>query len=193
MRSLRNWLVAGVAVTVAAAVSVVRATRGWARLWVLPAVLAVVVVGVRSAMAVAVSAVPPTPLGERSPADLGLSADVVGFPARDGTRLAGWWIPSRNGAAVVVLHGSGSNRASVLDQVAVLADAGYGVLAFDARGHGESEGSGMDLGWHALEDLGGALDLVASTPGADHTGGLARDPDGWTQRVVGFFDRTLGR
>ena len=64
---------------------------------------------------------------------------------------------------MALLHGSGSNRESVLDHLAVLAGAGYGVLAFDARGHGDSAGSGMDLGWHGEDDLGGALDHVATS------------------------------
>ncbi len=160
-------LASGLLVTGAAAVGVVRAAHGWARLLAVPATLLALVVLVPSVFAVAASDPPPAPLEGRSPADAGLPATDVRFPARDGTSLAGWWVPSRNGAAVVVAHGSGSNRESVLDQAAVLADAGYGVLAFDARGHGDSEGSGMDFGWWAEDDLGGALDHVASQPGVD--------------------------
>jgi pimeloyl-ACP methyl ester carboxylesterase len=32
--------------------------------------------------------------------------------------------------------------------VIVLAEHGYGVLLFDARGHGLSEGTAMDFGWY---------------------------------------------
>ena len=46
--------------------------------------------------------------------------------------------PSSNGAAVVLLHGAASTRTAVLDQAAVLAEHGYGVLLDDARGHGRS-------------------------------------------------------
>ena len=46
------------------------------------------------------------------------------------------------------MHGAGSTRTAVLDHAAVLAEHGYGVLLFDARGHGESAGRGMDFGWY---------------------------------------------
>ena len=59
--------------------------------------------------------------------------------------LAGWYAPSRNGAAVVLLHGAGSTRSNVLDEAVVLAEHGYGVLMLDARGHGESAGRGHGL------------------------------------------------
>lgn len=39
-----------------------------------------------------------------------------------GLKLAGWWIPSRNHAAVVLLHGSGSTREDVLEHAKVLVE-----------------------------------------------------------------------
>jgi pimeloyl-ACP methyl ester carboxylesterase len=160
-------LAAAVVVVGVAAVGLLGSVRGRRRLWAVPVALVALVLAVPTTVAVAASAPPPAPLGARTPADVGVAATTVRFPARDGVVLEGWWVPSRNGAAVLVLHGSGSNRESVLDQVAVLAGAGYGVLAFDARGHGGSAGTGMDLGWHAADDVGGALDLVATLPGVE--------------------------
>lgn len=44
---------------------------------------------------------------------LGLpGARDVTFSGADGTRLAGWYVPGRNGAAVVLMHGSHGTRAS---------------------------------------------------------------------------------
>jgi len=160
-------LAAGLVVTVGSSIGVIRAARGRARLWALPAGAVVAVLLLPSVVAVAASDVPPTPLSGRSASELAEDAVAVGFPARDGTGLRGWWVPSRNGAALVVLHGSGSNREAVLGQAKVLAAAGYGVLAFDARGHGESAGTGMDLGWAGEDDLGGALDFVVAQAGID--------------------------
>jgi len=42
---------------------------------------------------------------------LGLAEPSVTFRSTDGLRLAGWYVPSRNGAAIVVVHGGGGNRA----------------------------------------------------------------------------------
>jgi hypothetical protein len=80
----------------------------------------------------------PRPVAARA-ATLGLdSARDVSFPASDGVRLAGWYVPGHNGAAVIVLHGSHGTRSDTLAHVRMLVAAGYGVLAFDARGHGQS-------------------------------------------------------
>lgn len=110
--------------------------------------------------AVAASYAPRPELGGRTPADLGLAYRDVTFPASDGEELAGWYIPTRNGAAVVLLHGAGSTRFAVLEHAAVLAEHGYGVLLFDARGHGESAGRAMDFGWYGESDTIGAVDFM---------------------------------
>ncbi len=82
-----------------------------------------------------------------TPGDLGLRADELHLRTSDGVTLAAWYVPSRNGAAVVVLHGASSTRSDVLPAAAVLARHGYGVLLVDARGHGDSAGRPMELGW----------------------------------------------
>ena len=111
---------------------------------------------------------PPRPaLGARTPADLGLEHRDVTFPASDGTLLSGWYVPTRTGAAVVLLHGAGGTRSSVLDQAAVLARHGYGVLLYDARGHGRSTGRAMELGWFGDQDVSGAVSFLARQPGVD--------------------------
>ena len=71
----------------------------------------------------------------------------VSFTARDGVRLAGWYVPGRSKAAVIVLHGSHDTRIDALAHVRMLSAAGYGVLAYDARGHGASAGQTNALGW----------------------------------------------
>jgi pimeloyl-ACP methyl ester carboxylesterase len=60
----------------------------------------------------------------------------------------------------VVAHGSGSTRSAVLGHAAVLARHGYGVLLYDARGHGRSGGRGMDLGWYGDADLRAATSFL---------------------------------
>lgn len=114
--------------------------------------------------AVAATNTPRPTVGSRTPADSGLAYRDVTFDATDGVALSGWYVPSRNGAAVVLLHGSGSTRSDVLDHALVLARHGYGVLLFDARGHGRSAGRAMDFGWFGDRDIGGAVTFVTGQP-----------------------------
>lgn len=93
-----------------------------------------------------------------------LGAVEVTYEATDGLRLSGWYVPSRNGAAVVVAPGGFSNRTSSMRQAELLARHGFGVLVYDARGQGESDGIAMGLGWHGDHDLRGALDFVGGQP-----------------------------
>ncbi|MGZ4231396.1 MAG: alpha/beta hydrolase [Solirubrobacteraceae bacterium] len=103
-----------------------------------------------------------------SAASLGLAgARDVTFPARDGVRLAGWYVPGRNGAAVIVLHGSHDTRVDVLAYLRMLATAGYAVLAYDARGHGASAGQTNALGWRGAEDVAGAVGFLRRQHGVD--------------------------
>lgn len=158
-------LTAGVVSTLWGVVRVLGATRR--RWWLLTAPLMVAVVSVclwSLGQAVAASFPARPELGVRTPASLGLPYRDVTFESRDGTRLHGWYLSSENGTGVVVLHGSGSTRSDVLDQAGVLARHGYGVLLFDARGHGQSEGRGMDLGWSGEDDARGAVDFLEDQP-----------------------------
>ncbi len=71
-----------------------------------------------------------------------LDIEAVTFVAADGTRLRGWLVPPPPGGPIVVtLHGFGNNRHEFEDFVPWLSNAGYGVLLFDFRAHGESDGS----------------------------------------------------
>jgi fermentation-respiration switch protein FrsA (DUF1100 family) len=84
----------------------------------------------------------------------------VGFSATDGLDLAGWYRPSRNGAAVLLVHGGGGDRTGAQAHAQLLARHGYGVLLYDARGRGDSEGSPNSYGWGWEKDAAGALDFL---------------------------------
>ena len=86
----------------------------------------------------------------------------VGFKASDGLDIRGWYRPSRNGASVVVVHGGGSDRTGAIAHASMLARHGYGVLLYDARGRGDSEGSPNGYGWDWGKDVAGALDFLAA-------------------------------
>jgi uncharacterized protein len=98
----------------------------------------------------------------------------VSFDAEDGLRLHGWFHPSRNGATVLVVHGGNGDRTGALAHARLLERRGFGVLAYDARGRGESDGSPSGYGWGWSEDVEGALDYLAGRPDVESTriGGL---------------------
>jgi pimeloyl-ACP methyl ester carboxylesterase len=137
----------------------------WWRLVLVPAGLAVLGVVYASAMAVVVTVVPPTALGAATPADEGLPYEEVTFTTSDGVDLSAWFVPSRNGAAVVLKHGAGSTRTATVRHAGVLADHGYGVLLMDARGHGRSGGDGMDFGWYGDQDTSAAVTFLTRQEG----------------------------
>jgi uncharacterized protein len=99
-------------------------------------------------------------LGVRTPADVGLRYDDVAIDTPAG-RLAAWYVPSRNGAAVLALAGSGSTRDDLLDHASMLARHGFGVLLVDVPGHGGSGGEPMEFGWGGESYLRPALRALA--------------------------------
>lgn len=115
-----------------------------------------------------------------NPGDVGLDFEDVQFPAVDGVRLSGWFIPAEAGGSqprptIVLLHGWTWNRlgyagddlmANVVGGGGVdflrLAHAlnqnGYHVLTFDMRNHGQSAAAHpVTFGQSEAKDLLGAL------------------------------------
>jgi dienelactone hydrolase len=87
--------------------------------------------------------------------------ETVAFTASDGVELEGWYRPSENGASVLVLSGGGGNRMGGLKHARMLERHGYGVLVYDARGSGNSEGTVNSYGWGLEQDAAAALDFLA--------------------------------
>jgi dienelactone hydrolase len=86
---------------------------------------------------------------------------TVSFTASDGVDLEGWYRPSRNGASVLMISGGGGNRRSTLRHAKMLERNGYGVLVYDPRGSGNSEGTVNSYGWGWEKDAAAALDFLA--------------------------------
>ncbi|MFI7067531.1 alpha/beta hydrolase [Kribbella sp. NPDC050124] len=161
-------LTTGLVLVGAGGISLVRAVPGWWRVLAVPVLLSVLLISLTAlGQAVAATNVPHTAVGAETPGSRGLAFTEVEFATADGVTLSGWYIPSANRAAVVVLHGAGSTRSDVLDHAVVLARHGYGVLLFDARGHGRSEGRAMDFGWYGDLDVGAAATYLETRPDVD--------------------------
>ena len=86
-------------------------------------------------------------------ADLGAPHENVSFETAEGLELDGWYVPSKNGAVVVVLPAGG--RGGPQEHARMLVRRGYGVLMFDLRGTGRSEGD--PYRWAGGEDVEAAL------------------------------------
>jgi pimeloyl-ACP methyl ester carboxylesterase len=99
------------------------------------------------------------------PADLSPRAKGVRFAATDGLLLSGFLAPPTEDRPVVIVnHGIGGNRDEIMGAARVLAASGYGVLTYDWRSHGLSQGSMTTFGVEESRDLAGALDYLASLP-----------------------------
>ena len=107
-------------------------------------------------------------------ASLGIPHEEVSIETADGRALSAWYVPSRNRTAVLLSHGSGGSRERVAAHVRMLARHGYGVLAYDNPGNGESEGRSNGLGSNAQPAVDAAL------------GWLSRRPDVDPRRIAGF-------
>lgn len=103
-------------------------------------------------------------------ANLGAHYDQVAFTTSDGLKLKGWYVPSRNGAAVVAFPG----RRGPQKQARMLVRHGYGVLLFDRRGEGESDGDPNAFGWAMDRDLKAAAAFLQHRPDveANRIGGI---------------------
>jgi uncharacterized protein len=97
------------------------------------------------------------------PDRLGVAHEDVTFTTADGLELEGWYIPSRNGAAVIAFPGRNGPQA----KARMLARHGYGVLLFDRRGEGRSEGEPNAWGWGGDADVKAAIDYLQSRPDVD--------------------------
>jgi dienelactone hydrolase len=95
--------------------------------------------------------------------NLGAPYEEVEFRTADGLLLKGWYIESRNGAAVISFPG----RASSQERAEFMARHGYGVLLFDRRGEGESEGDPNLFGWQGERDIHAAVEYLQSRPDVD--------------------------
>ena len=103
-------------------------------------------------------------------AELGAAYENVEFTTSDGLTLKGWYVPSANGAAVIVFPG----RSGTQDEAKMLARHGYGALLFDRRGEGESEGDPNAFGWQGERDIRAAVAFLQGRPDVDpeRIGGL---------------------
>jgi pimeloyl-ACP methyl ester carboxylesterase len=122
----------------------------------------------------------------RTPGDYGLAYEDISFYSPDNLCLKGWWIPpgrashpEKQARAVIILHPMFGNRhgfrpqpqawsrllqtdVDLIKTARGLYQAGYAVLLFDFRNHGESQSGLCAGGLTEDQDVVGAVDYVFS-------------------------------
>jgi uncharacterized protein len=100
------------------------------------------------------------PRADVKPANLGSPHRLVTIRTADGLDLSGWYVRSRNGAAVI----SFPTRLGKLPQARMLIRHGFGVLVLDMRGYEGSDGSPNAFGWGATKDIDAAVKWLQHQP-----------------------------
>lgn len=118
----------------------------------------------------------------RTPQEYGMSYEDVEFESTDGLTIRGWFIPAPSGKSdkvIILTHPMPMNRhgflarnqgfpplfrtdVDLLRTVYALHQAGYAVLAFDLRNHGESDSGITGNGLSEYQDVLGAVRYVES-------------------------------
>lgn len=109
-----------------------------------------------------------TPDAVDNPANHGLPYEDVTFLSRYKAHIHGWWIPAEQPIGTVIFcHGQNGSMDGDLLQAVPFYHAGYNVLMFNFRAHGNSEGSKVTFGVFEKEDLLGAVDFLAQNKQID--------------------------
>ncbi len=107
--------------------------------------------------------------------ELGIPYEEVSFPTSDDLTLRGWFFPSQDPNAPAILYAPATARdqRSGLSLVKPLHEAGYQVLLFSYRGHGNSDGDrfGFTYGAEESKDVDAAVAYL-STKGISQIGAI---------------------
>ena len=134
-------------------------------------------------LAQGLSTPPRTPI-LRSPAEYGLEFEEISFETKDGVTIKGWFIPADSDKVIISNHFSPANRygfaghlegldfaggfeVNFLPRYKALHDAGYNVLAYDLRCHGESEAGEKGVtgvGYFEWQEVLASIDYIKRRP-----------------------------
>lgn len=85
------------------------------------------------------------------------------FISEDGTKLAGWFIPSAgrvSDSSVIIAPGRTPTKNLFLPYAKILRDNGYNILLFDLRGNGDSSGHKYSFGINETDDILSAVNYL---------------------------------
>lgn len=99
------------------------------------------------------------PENRRTPKDVGLEFQTVRFPGAKGIQVEAWFIAasSATNGVVLLFHGYGASKDSLLPAAAEFHRLGWDTLLVDFHGSGGSAGDTTSVGWHEAEDVAAAF------------------------------------
>jgi uncharacterized protein len=89
----------------------------------------------------------------RRPIDFGMVYDEVTALTSDNLKLSGWYMPGKNGALVIAIHGYKGDRGEMLHKASLLSQEGFAVLIGSLRAHDLSDGDVITFGREEMRDL----------------------------------------
>lgn len=96
----------------------------------------------------------------------------VNLTTADKLNIAGWYFPGHRPQGMVLVHGINANRAAVMPEARILAEAGFHLLLIDLRGHGLSDASMATYGYNEALDVKAAVDYLLALPDVEQVGVL---------------------
>lgn len=103
---------------------------------------------------------------ETTPIEIGLQFEDLYIKTSDSIQINAWYIPAEKKDKVILFcHGNAGNISHRLFSIKQFHDLGYGVLIFDYRGYGASEGKISEIGTY--KDATAAYDFLLSKGFAD--------------------------
>jgi len=113
-----------------------------------------------------------------NPADFSLQYQDVITQSSDGNTLHAWYVPSTNGAGIILQHGFKSDREELLEEAAMLANRGYGVLLTSIRAHDINEGELIAFGLKEMPDIDAWVKFLQAQEGITSIGMLGNSLGG---------------
>jgi fermentation-respiration switch protein FrsA (DUF1100 family) len=108
----------------------------------------------------------------RTLADIGIAHfEDVAFQTPDGVTARGWYIPPSSGMVIILVPGLGGARDGMLDDAAILARHGYGLLMYDSR-QCNVPGARNTLGYVETNELLGAVEYLSRRDAQLYIGAL---------------------
>ena len=129
---------------------------------------------------------PPRRIGLSDPGQaLQIDYSNVSWRSFDGTALRGWFVPAGDSErTAIVCHGVMDTKSGMMPFVQALHEGGYNVLAFDMRGHGESDRWTVTYGTRESQDIIACVNYLKSAhpDSAKHVVGV-----GWSMGAASLI------
>jgi alpha-beta hydrolase superfamily lysophospholipase len=92
-----------------------------------------------------------------------LNARQAEFSSPSGSQIQGWFVPGQKRGVIILMHCLRADRRIMLGRARFLHAAGYSILLFDFRAHGESKGSPITFGYLESRDAHAAVKFARAT------------------------------